>query len=185
MSLNKEHHQLLLKLAKNSIEHGLQIGRPLKINLTNFPETLREKRATFVTLHRNQQLRGCMGMLEAKRPLLEDVAENAFAAAFKDSRFQPLAAKELAELDIHLSILSPAEPISFTSEQDLLAKLQPGIDGLIVQEGFRRGTFLPSVWESLVKPEDFLSHLKQKAGLPKNYWSDSIKFYRYQTETVG
>jgi AmmeMemoRadiSam system protein A len=185
MSLNKEHQQRLLELAKSSIQQGLQTGRPLKVNLADFPAELTEHCATFVTLRKHDQLRGCIGVLEAVRPLAEDIAENAYSAAFKDSRFPPLAAGELGELEIHLSILTPAEPVSFTSEQDLLTRLQPGIDGLILQEGRRRGTFLPSVWEQLPEPEQFLRHLKQKAGLAPDYWSENIRIYRYRTEMIG
>jgi AmmeMemoRadiSam system protein A len=185
MSLNKGHQQQLPELAKASIRHGLQTGKPLKINLADYPAELTELRATFVTLHINHGLRGCVGVLEAIRPLAEDIAENAFAAAFKDSRFPPLATREFKDLEIHLSILTPAEPISFTSEQDLVAQLQPGMDGLVLQEGRRRGTFLPSVWEQLPEPEQFLWHLKQKAGLAPDYWSDNIRIYRYYTEIIG
>ena len=185
MSLNKEHQQRLLELAKNSIQHGLQTGRPLKINLADFPFELTEHRATFVTLQKHHQLRGCIGMLEAVRPMAEDIAENAFLAAFKDPRFPPLADDEFGELAIHLSILTPAEPVSFTSEQNLITQLQPGIDGLILEEGRRRGTFLPSVWEQLPEPEEFLRHLKQKAGLAADYWSENIRIYRYRTEMIG
>ena len=184
MSLNKEHQQRLLDLAKSSIQHGLQTGCPLKVNLADFPVELTEHRATFVTLHKNHQLRGCIGMLEATRPLAEDIAENAFSAAFRDPRFPPLADDELDKLEIHLSILTPAEPVLFTSEKDLITRLQPGIDGLILEEGHRRGTFLPSVWEQLPEPEQFLRHLKQKAGLPPDYWSENIRIFRYQTEMI-
>ncbi|MFA5921052.1 MAG: AmmeMemoRadiSam system protein A [Methylococcaceae bacterium] len=209
MSLNKEHQQRLLDLAKSSIQQGLQTGRPLKVNLADFPAELTEHRATFVTLQINHQLRGCIGMLEAIRPLAEDIAENAFLAAFRDPRFPPLADDEFGKLEIHLSILTPAEPVSFTSEQDLISQLQPGIDGLILEEpeiydvankreqlppridGLilekrrRRGTFLPSVWEQLPEPEQFLRHLKQKAGLAPDYWSENIKIYRYRTEMIS
>jgi AmmeMemoRadiSam system protein A len=185
MSLTKENQLRLLELAKNSIQHGLQTGRPLKINLGDFPAELTEQRATFVTLEIIQQLRGCIGMLEAVRPLAEDIAENAFSAAFSDPRFPPLEAKEFEALEIHLSLLTAAEPISFDTEQHLLAQLQPGIDGLILEEGHRRGTFLPSVWESLPEPEQFLRYLKQKAGLPPSYWSEKIRIYRYQAEIIG
>jgi len=184
MSLNNEHQKQLLALAKSSIAHGLQTGRPLKIHLADFPPELLETRATFVTLQQHKQLRGCIGMLQAVRPLAEDIAENAFSAAFKDPRFPPLQADELDDLEIHLSILTPAEPIAFTSEQDLLDKLQPGIDGLILEEGHRRGTFLPAVWESLPEPRQFLKNLKQKAGLPANYWSDKVKVYRYRADVI-
>lgn len=185
MSLTEANQQRLLELARNSIRQGLQTGRPIKIDLDDYPAELTKLCATFVTLEKNHQLRGCIGMLEAVRPLAEDIAENAFSAAFKDPRFPPLDAYELDDLEIHLSLLTPAEPVSFSSERDLLAQLRPGIDGLILEEGRRRGTFLPSVWESLPEPEQFLRHLKQKAGLPSDYWSENIRIYRYQAEIIA
>jgi AmmeMemoRadiSam system protein A len=183
-SLNKDQQQLLLALAKNSIQHGLTTGKPLKVNLADFPAELTEHRATFVTLQKHGQLRGCIGMLTAVRPLVEDIAENAFLAAFQDPRFPALAASELNELDIHLSLLTPAEPVTFNSEADLISQMQPFIDGLILQEGGRRGTFLPSVWQQLPEPQQFLRHLKQKAGLPPDYWSDTVQVFRYYTELI-
>ncbi len=188
MSLNKINRQLLLDLAKASIQHGLQTGCPIQLNLDNYPAELIEPRATFVTLrtnHSTDALRGCIGMLEAVRPLAKDIAENAFSAAFRDPRFPPLEAYELENLKIHLSILTPAEPVWFSSEQDLLSQLQPDIDGLILEEGRRRGTFLPSVWEVLPEPEQFLRNLKQKAGLPGDYWSENIRIHRYRTEIIN
>lgn len=188
MSLNKTNRQLLLDLAKDSIQHGLQTGCPIQPNLDNYPAELIEPRATFVTLrtnHSTDALRGCIGMLEAVRPLAKDIAENAFSAAFRDPRFPPLEAYELENLKIHLSILTPAAPVWFNSEQDLLSQLQPDIDGLILEEGHRRGTFLPSVWEVLPEPEQFLRNLKQKAGLPGDYWSENIRIYRYRTEIIN
>ncbi|AMK75249.1 MULTISPECIES: AmmeMemoRadiSam system protein A [Methylomonas] len=185
MSLTETQQNQLLALARQSIAHGLQTGRPLPVVVADYPAELRQTRATFVTLERRGQLRGCIGMLEAVRPLAEDVAENAFAAAFRDRRFPPLAAEELANLDLHISVLSPAVAMKFASEADLIAQLRPGIDGIVLQEGGRRGTFLPSVWEDLADPEQFLQHLKQKAGLPAAYWSDTIQAYRYTTEMFG
>lgn len=182
--MTQQEKQILLDLAKSSILHGLQTGQPLKIDAADFPPELLELSATFVTLHKNHELRGCIGMLKAVRPLAEDIAENAFAAAFRDHRFPPLAADEFEQLVIHVSILTQPEPISFDSEEDLLAQLQPGVDGLIIEENGRRGTFLPSVWEALPNRKQFLRHLKQKAGLPADYWSDSLRFYRYRTEGI-
>lgn len=182
MSLNDKQKAELLNLARTSIQCGLKTGRPLSIDLHNFPAELTENRASFVTLERQGQLRGCIGMLEAARPLVQDIAENAFAAAFHDPRFPPLNDAEFADLDVHISILSPAEPLHFSSEQELIAQLQPGLDGLILAEGHRRGTFLPSVWEQLPNPQQFLQHLKQKAGLPGDYWSDTLKVSRYRTD---
>lgn len=184
MSLSREHQLQLLEIAKKSIAYGLNSGTPFNIELDRYPSELIVVRASFVTLQKHGQLRGCIGMLEAVRPLVQDVAENAFAAAFKDPRFPKLTAEEFDDLDVHISILSPSEPIIFTSEQDLINQIRPGIDGLILQEGYKRGTFLPSVWESLTKPEQFLQHLKQKAGLPENHWSETIKVSRYTTEMI-
>ena len=184
ISLTETQQQTLLKIARDSIQHGLTTGRPLTVFLTDFPAELTVQRATFVTLEKHQQLRGCIGMLTAIRALVEDVADNAFSAAFRDPRFPPVNADELDQLDIHISILTPSEPIIFTSEADLLSQIQPYIDGLIIQESGRRGTFLPSVWEQLPDPKQFLRHLKQKAGLPPDYWSDSLKVYRYHTEMI-
>ncbi|MDD5578085.1 MAG: AmmeMemoRadiSam system protein A [Methylobacter sp.] len=185
MLLTKAHHKQMLDSAKSSIQHGLQTGKPLKVKLADFPKELIIERATFVTLSIHHQLRGCMGMVKPIRPLIEDITENAYSAAFKDPRFPVLETSELNHLKIHLSILTPAEPVLFVSEQDLLTQLQPGIDGLILEYGYRRGTFLPSVWESLPEAEQFLQHLKQKAGLAPGYWSDNIRVYRYRTEMIA
>ena len=182
-SITEEHRSLLLSLAKKSIQNGLLTGKPLPINVTDYPAELQQKRATFVTLQINGQLRGCIGTLEAERPLVLDVVKNAFAAAFNDPRFPALRDFEFDRLEYHISVLTPAEPMSFSSEQDLLSQIRPGIDGLIIQEGHHRGTFLPSVWESLPDRNDFLVHLKNKAGLPPFYWSDTLKVFRYTTES--
>ena len=184
MSLNEKNRRSLLDLAYRSIESGLKTGHPLNINLRDYSTELSQQRATFVTLEKNKQLRGCIGMLEAVLPLAEDISENAFSAAFRDPRFPPLEESELKDLQIHLSILSPAVEMDFSSEEDLIAQIRPNIDGLILESDSRRGTFLPSVWQSIPESEQFLRHLKQKAGLAKNYWSDQIKVYRYTTEII-
>jgi len=112
------------------------------------------------------------------------VVENARAAAFYDPRFPPLERRELGGLDIHLSVLTPSEPLPAASEAELLAALAPGEDGLILEEGPRRSTFLPQVWESLPEPRDFLRQLKRKAGLPPDHWSPDLRFRRYRVETI-
>lgn len=114
-----------------------------------------------------------------------DVAENAFASAFRDPRFPPLAHFELADLIIEISVLGPSQPLSFTSEEELLRIIEPGRDGLILEDGTARGTFLPTVWESLPHPRDFLRHLKQKAGLGPDHWSEQIRVRRYRTESFS
>lgn len=179
-----EHRTILLDTARASIRHGIEHRAPLPVNPADYPEPLRERRATFVTLEKQGALRGCIGMLEACRPLIEDVAANAYAAAFEDPRFPPVSAGEADELALHISVLSPPEPVAFTDEQDLLSSIRPGTDGLIIQAGMRRGTFLPSVWEQLPDVSSFWTHLKLKAGLPTDYWSDDLKVYRYTTEYI-
>jgi AmmeMemoRadiSam system protein A len=142
-------------------------------------------RASFVTLNIADRLRGCIGRLEATRPLVEDLADNAFSAAFRDPRFPPLSALEYTQIALHVSILSPATELEFNDQADLVRRIRPGIDGLILIEGSHRGTFLPSVWESLPEPREFIAQLKVKAGLPADYWSDRIKVLRYTTESFG
>ncbi len=184
MSLIKKHGDILLQVAKESIQHGLDKGGALTVNPLNYAEELREERATFVTLEIHHNLRGCIGTLTAYRPLVSDVAYHAHAAAFSDPRFPGLKRDEFAQLDIHISILGLPSPMNFDSEEHLIQQLRPGIDGLILSDGMYKGTFLPSVWESLSKPRDFLTHLKQKAGLSPNYWSNTIKVQRYTTESI-
>ena len=183
--ISDEHRRILLTTARESIAHGLRTGRPLRVEVTAYDPELQARRATFVTLNKFGELRGCIGHLEAIQPLIADVAENAFNAAFRDPRFQPLRASEFDDLVIHISVLSPPEPMVFTSEADLLRQIRPGIDGLILEDGIYRGTFLPSVWEQLPDPARFLAHLKMKAGLPPNHWSDTLKVYRYTTESFS
>ncbi|TAM46641.1 MAG: AmmeMemoRadiSam system protein A [Gammaproteobacteria bacterium] len=178
-----EHRRTLLELAGSAIEKGLG-GERLTVCATDYPEPLRAPRATFVTLHVGGELRGCIGTLEVRRTLVEDVAHNARAAAFEDPRFPPLAPAEFGRLDIHISVLSAPEPVAFASEEDLLRQLRPRVDGLILQAGLRRGTFLPSVWEQLPEPREFLRHLKRKAGLPADYWAADIRVSRYVTASI-
>lgn len=181
---SKDERDSLLRIARESIRHGLQHDCPLPVTLADYSASLRELRACFVTLTINKQLRGCIGTLEAHRPLVEDVAANAFAAAFRDPRFEQLNEHEYPLLHYHISVLTPPQDFPVKDEADLLAQVRPGIDGLVIAEGHRRGTFLPSVWESLPTPPEFIQHLKMKAGLPANYWSDTIKVQRYTVEDI-
>ncbi len=183
--LNEQQRLVLLQTARASIHTGLLEGHSLQVEPADFEPALQAQRATFVTLHKHGELRGCIGHLEAMQPLIRDVADNAFSAAFQDSRFPPLHQSEFDQIAIHISVLSPPEPLSFVSEQDLLQQIHPGTDGLILQDGRYRGTFLPSVWEQLPTREEFLAHLKIKAGLPANFWSDTLEVFRYTTESFG
>jgi AmmeMemoRadiSam system protein A len=183
-SLTQEERSHLRAIALSSIRHGLEEGRALEPDLAVLPESLRQPGATFVTLQLRGRLRGCVGSFEASRPLAEDVASNAFSAAFMDLRFPALSAGELPELEFHISLLTPLEAMGVENREDLLEQLRPGIDGLLLTDGSHRSTFLPQVWESLAEPEDFLGELLLKAGLPRDHWSDTISFHRYRIEEL-
>lgn len=184
--LDQEARRMILRVAYESIANGLREHRPLATNPDKAPPALANHGACFVTLKRQGQLRGCIGSLEPRRALIEDVAENAFAAAFRDPRFEPLRIDELADLDIHVSVLTPATPLRFIDERDALAQLRPGIDGVVLEDTSlkRRGTFLPAVWESLPEPTQFWQQLKRKAGLPVDHWSDTMRVSVYQAIDV-
>jgi len=184
-TLHEDERRALLALARASIEHGLKQGVPLLVVLDLQPPALQTPGAAFVTLQRHAQLRGCIGSLEAHRPLAQDVAENAYAAAFRDPRFPPLTAAEWGDIRVSISVLTPAVPIPCASEDELLAALQPGIDGLILAEDARRGTFLPAVWTQLPEPRDFLRQLKRKAGLSAEHWSPRMRAWRYRADGFG
>ncbi len=169
----------LLDLAAASIRNGLDCGRPLRPAEENFPAALWRPGASFVTIKKNTRLRGCIGSVAAQRPLALDVAENAFACAFRDPRFAPLENSEWDEVSLSVTILSPSQPMEFKSEADLLDQLRPGADGLIIEDGRHRALFLPAVWESLPEKEDFLAHLKAKAGLAMDHWSDTFTARRF------
>ncbi|MBT3251101.1 MAG: AmmeMemoRadiSam system protein A [Candidatus Marinimicrobia bacterium] len=134
---------------------------------------------SFVTLMKNDDLRGCIGSLLPTGPLFRDVIKNTISAMFNDPRFGKVTADEADEIHIQISILSNLEKMSVDSESDLLNQINPYVDGIVLQEGYKRSTFLPSVWDSLSDPVDFIRQLKRKAGLGANYWSDKIKIQRY------
>jgi hypothetical protein len=166
----------LLRLARTAI--GEKLGQPAAAAASH--ARLHEPGATFVTLTQGGQLRGCIGSLEAHRPLAQDVRENALAAAFRDPRFSPLAVEEFAFTSVEVSLLTPAVPLDFSDEADFMAQLRPGVDGIVFQYGRHRSTFLPQVWESLPEPEQFMQQLKRKAGLPPNFWHETVSIARYE-----
>ena len=176
---------VLLDAARRAIGHGLESRRTLTVDAAEFSPLLQEPRACFVTLKKSGELRGCMGCLEATLPLVQAVAHYAHQAAFHDPRFPALDSSELADVSISISVLSSPLPIEFTSEADLLAQLQPGIDGVILSEGRRTATLLPQVWEHVAEPRVFVGHLKRKAGLAENYWSSTLKFERYRACSIA
>jgi MEMO1 family protein len=173
--------QWLLQIAREAILQPLH-GNEVKLNLQHFPASFQQPRATFVTLNIEGRLRGCIGSLQAHRPLVVDVANNAQAAAFKDPRFKALKLDEFVSVDVHISVLSVPEPLVVNSRDELLSQLQPGIDGLILEENGHRATYLPSVWDQLPDAETFITELRRKAGLAADGWSESTKIQRYRTE---
>ena len=179
MNLTPQQQHTLLSTAKGSIEHGFRTGQPLQ-NVQTEDKQLKKEGAAFVTLNRHGQLRGCIGSLQAYRPLIEDVAENAFNAAFRDPRFPPLTPEETHGLTVEISVLTPPEPLSdCTTPEALLRQLHPFEDGLIIDDGLHRATFLPSVWEQLPDKVQFLTHLMAKAGMTA--WSPAMRCWRYHT----
>lgn len=179
------HRRHLLRIARESIAHGLVHQRALELALDGLPPLLHEMRACFVTLTLEGRLRGCIGSLEPRRALAEDVARNAFDTAFSDPRFDAVRRDEFATLEIEISVLSPLRLMTVTSEAQLLEELRPHEDGLVLEDDWRRATFLPKVWEALATPADFVGELKRKAGMAPDHWSPSLRVYRYHTEIFG
>jgi AmmeMemoRadiSam system protein A len=173
-----EHGRKLLQLARQSISAALggrgEPGAPVAEE-----SWLRESRASFVTLMQGDELRGCVGALEAQRPLAQDVAENARAAALEDTRFKPLTPDEFGHTDIEVSLLSTPKRLLFEDHADLIAQLRPGVDGIILECDGKHATFLPQVWEEILDPEQFIAHLKQKAGIPQNTSIRQCRVKRY------
>lgn len=179
------HGALLLGLVKRSITHTLDLGGALQVDLKTLPPELKEIGACFVTLKIDGQLRGCIGSPEAWRPLATDVVANAERAAFHDPRFAPLQRLDADALDIHISVLSPKHPFAVTSNADMVAKLTPGVDGLIIRDLGQGALFLPSVWDQLPDPAQFVAHLKHKAGLTPEHWSDTFEAWRFIAAETG
>ena len=173
-----ERGPVLLAIAREAIERGDAAGANGAATL----EWLREPGASFVTLRLDGELRGCIGSIDARRPLGEDVARNAQAAAYRDPRFPPVSAGELPRLQVEVSVLSPREPMAVASASDALAQIRPGLDGVALEYGTASATFLPQVWESLPEPEAFLDALKRKAGLPARFWHSDVRLSRYTVE---
>jgi len=182
-SLNEKESQYLLKLARAAVERAAR-GDKSAAPLPAPPPRLEQPGAAFVTLHtRDGQLRGCIGSLIAHRSLVEDVQHNAIAAALEDPRFSPVNATELDNIVIEVSVLTAPEPLNFDGPDDLIRKLRPNVDGVLIERGWNRATFLPQVWEQLPSHEIFLSHLCNKAGLPSNAWRwPDLKVSTYQVE---
>lgn len=167
--------KILLPIARAAISRALNV--PHAADET--APWLAEHGACFVTLTRYGELRGCIGTLQAHRPLLADVKSNAVSAALRDPRFAPLSAAELEITAVEISLLSPTQAMEVRDEADALAQLRPGVDGIVFEYSSYRSTFLPQVWEDLAQPRQFLAMLRRKAGLPDNFWAEGVKLSRY------
>lgn len=185
--ISKEHGQILVKLARQTIMEQLGCksckAEDDVLETARNTNALQEKRGTFICLKIEGQLRGCIGSLTATEPIVEGVRDNAVNAAFHDPRFSPLSVDEADNIDIEVSILTDPQPLDYSDHKDLIAKLRVGVDGLILRKRSLSATFLPQVWEQLPKPEDFLSHLCMKAGLPGDSWrTTDLEVSTYQVQ---
>lgn len=175
--------QTLLRIAREAMESKVRNKPMPPLDHESLAPALREKGASFVTLTIRNNLRGCIGALEAHQPLAEDVREHAIAAALEDSRFPPVSEAELNRIQIEVSRLTEPQELQYSNSEDLLAKLRPHIDGVILKHGFRRATFLPQVWEKIPEPEEFLRQLCHKMGERPNLWRETkLQVYVYQVE---
>ncbi|WP_415888057.1 AmmeMemoRadiSam system protein A [Neptuniibacter sp. QD37_6] len=177
----------MIEIVQDSIASKLELqpkSKPINYDSISNLAWLKKPAATFVTLSIDDELRGCIGTLEARRSLLKDLQRNAVNAAFYDSRFEPVSVSEYASLSIHISVLTAPVELSVSNEKELLGCLRPRIDGLLIEERGHRATFLPQVWQQLPTAKVFLQRLKLKAGLPEDYWSDNMRFFIYQVVDV-
>jgi uncharacterized protein len=182
-TLNDGERGTLLRIARESIEHAVKGESLPPLDLKSVPGALRDHGASFVTLTIHNDLRGCIGTLEAYQPLAEDVREHAIAAALNDPRFLPVGESELDRIRIEVSRLSAPRPLEYASGDDLLERLTPHVDGVILKDGTRRATFLPQVWEKLPNPADFLDQLCMKMGARRNAWREGkLQVFTYRVE---
>lgn len=179
----KDEKNIILKEARTSIEYYLKQKKKYTVDAEAFSNSLREKKATFVTLKKNHSLRGCIGILEASHPLIEDVVRNAYSAAFQDYRFSPVNETEFEKIHISVSILTKPNAMHFSSYEDFISQIKKDEDGIILKLGSKRATFLPSVWESIHEVPLFIRHLMAKAGIAQ--WDDKIEAERYRVIEIS
>ncbi len=175
----------LFKIAQISLDEAVLHKRRFKPSRDDYPDILFNKGATFVTLEKDGELRGCIGSLLPAQAVADNVAQNAYAAAMEDSRFSPVKPEELGKIKISISLLTGFEAVNYKSEEDLVSQLVKGVDGVILRDGNRQGVFLPAVWKQLPDPQAFLNNLKIKAGMSPSYWSNRIKVYRFRVVEIS
>ena len=182
---HKETGQSLLDLAAEAVVFAVFTGDPLSVDTADFSPHLQEDGASFVTLKKNGALRGCIGSLQASEALVHNVANNAYGAVAQDTRFPKVLCQELSHLSVSVSVLNPLSKLLYINDDDLLAQLRPGTDGLVLEGLGRRSTFLPQVWADLPNPKDFLKTLKLKGGFDPGPLSEKITAWRYQITDIG
>ena len=183
--LTLEEQRILLRLAREALERSVSGEKLAPLDETSLPPNLREKGSSFITLTVGGELRGCIGALEPYQSLAEDVREHAVAAALKDPRFLPVRKEELSDIQIEVSRLTRPVPLDYVDANDLLSKLRPHVDGVILRDSAtgRRGTFLPQVWEKIADPAEFLNNLCFKMGMSENIWrSRHLEVHIYEVE---
>jgi AmmeMemoRadiSam system protein A len=185
IDLSADEQACLLDIARQSIMNGLDSGAVWQLDIARLDANLRIDSAVFVTLTLGGNLRGCIGSLQPSAPLAQAVANAAFNAAFRDPRFAQVQADEVENLTIEVSVLSSMELIAVDTRQALLDNLQPGVDGLLLEDQGHRATFLPQVWEKMSTADEFVGQLMLKAGLAAGYWSSTISCYRYHSISFG
>ena len=181
--LNSQERQILLRIAREAVSHAAA-NKPLpELELSGLPQRLQEHATAFVTLTIQGSLRGCIGALQASQPLALDVQEHAAAAASEDYRFPPVSPQEVGQLEIEISRLSPNRELEYADADELLTKLHPAVDGVVLRRGVQRATFLPQVWEKIPDPADFLTQLCYKMGVPGDLWRrEHLQVLTYQVE---
>jgi AmmeMemoRadiSam system protein A len=184
-TIAREHGESLVRVAFASIDHGLAHGKALAVDPLDYPPELGAEGPSFVTLRRKGALLGCIGHVKACRPLVVDVADNAFAAANRDNRFSPVSRDDRRELAVSVTLIGPHTEMAFADEDDLSAQLRVGEDGLIIENGGRRAVFLPQVWSAIPEPKRFLSQLKLKMGLAADEWHAGFRAWRFAAQSIS
>ena len=182
--LTLEEQKVLLRLAREALERGVKGEELSPLDPSGLTPNLCESGSSFVTLTIQGQLRGCIGSLDAHKSLVEDVRDHAVSAALNDPRFPPVREEELRRIRIEISRLTPPVPLDYTDANDLLSKLHPFVDGIVLRDiPYRRATFLPQVWEKIPEREEFLNNLCFKMGVEHDLWRRKhLEVLIYQVE---
>lgn len=181
MTYDNEQRKTLIELAERSIRYAVSTGEPPFVDPSVLGGWAEQQRATFVTVYLGGGLQGCIGTMQPRRPLAQDIVSNAWRASMHDPRFSAVRPDQIDGVSVHIAVLGPLAKMEIANEADLLRQLRPGTDGLLIDDGIHRATFLPAVWQKVKSPEQFLLFLKRKAGLATG-WPPAIQAFRYEVE---